>query len=95
MVKDFRVFGITGDWSTSALDPGTWYNVVCKGDCRFMTALVREEEKAADSRQRKREAEEASKVEFVHGVLIASLRRFRAAVIGPTQGLPKQRRLRR
>ena len=24
-----RVFGITGDWSTTALDPGAWYNIVC------------------------------------------------------------------
>ena len=37
------VFGITGGWSTAALDPGTWYwyNTVCEGGCRFMVAWVR------------------------------------------------------
>ena len=95
MVKDCWVFYITGGWDTSALDPGAWYNIVCEGDCRFMTALVREGEKVVENKQRKREAEEANKVEFVSGVMVGSLRRFRAALIGPTQGLPKQRRLRR
>ena len=32
-------------------------------------------------------------VEVAPGVTVASLRRFRAVLIGPTQGLPKQRRL--
>ena len=40
-----------------------------------------------------REAEEADKVEVAPGVIVASLRRFRTALIGPTQGLPKRRRL--
>ena len=44
-------------------------------------------------RQKKREAEEADKVEVAPGVTVASLRRFRTALIGPTQGLPKRRRL--
>ena len=39
------------------------------------------------------EAEEADKVEVAPGVTVASLRRFRTALIGPTQGLPKRRRL--
>ena len=47
-----------------------------------------------DSRQqKKRDAEEADKVEVAPGVTVASLRRFRTALIGPTQGLPKRRRL--
>ena len=46
-----------------------------------------------DHRQKKREAEEADKVEVAPGVTVASLRRFRTALIGPTQGLPKRRRL--
>ena len=33
--------------------------------------------------------EEADKVEVASGVTVASLRRFRAALIGPTQGLSK------
>ena len=58
-----------------------------------MAAWVKEEENASEHRQRKIEAEEADKVEGVPGVAVASLRRFRAALIGPTQGLPKRRRL--
>ena len=61
--------------------------------CRFMAAWVREEENASNQRQKKREAEEANKVEVAPGVTVASLRRFRTALIGPTQGLPKRRRL--
>ena len=59
-----------------------------------MAAWVREEEKAYENRQRKREAEEANRLEVAHGVTIGSLRRFRVALIRPTQGSPKWRRLR-
>ena len=54
---------------------------------------MREEEKASENRQRKGEAEEADKIEVAPGATLASLRRFREALIGPTQGLPKRRRL--
>ena len=64
-----------------------------EGGCRFMAAWAREEENASNQRQKKREAEEADKVEVAPGVTVASLRRFRTALIGPTQGLPKRRRL--
>ena len=30
VAEDIRVFGITGDWSTSALDPGALYSIVCE-----------------------------------------------------------------
>ena len=60
-----------------------------------MTAWVGEEERAPKNQQRKREAEEAHKVEFSLGVTVGSLRSLRAALIGPTRGLPKRRRLRR
>ena len=93
MAEDLRLFGITGDWNTAALDPGAWYSTVRDGGCRFMDTWVKKEEKASEHRQRKREAEEADKVEVAPGVTVASLRRFRAALIGPTQGLPKRRRL--
>ena len=53
-----------------------------------MAAWVKEEENASNQRQKKREAEEADKVEVAPRVTVASLRRFRAALIGPTQGLP-------
>ena len=88
-----HMFGVTGDGRTAALDPGAWYNTVQEGGCRFMAAWVREEENASNQRQKKREAEEADKVEVAPGVTVASLRRFRTALIGPTQGLPKRRRL--
>ena len=92
VADDLRLFGITGDWSTAALDPGAWYSAVHEGSCRFMAAWVKEEENASNQRQNKREAEEADKVEVAPGVT-ASLRRFRAALIGPAQGLCKRRRL--
>ena len=41
------------------------------------------------------ESEEGDKVEVAPGFTVASFRRFRAVVIGPTQGLPKRRRLSR
>ena len=88
-----NLFDVTGDWKTAALDPGAWYNTVQEGGCRFMAAWVREEENASNQRQKKRDAEEADKVEVAPGVTVASLRRFRTALIGPTQGLPKRRRL--
>ena len=58
-----------------------------------MAAWVKEEENASKHRQRTREAEEADRVEVAPGVTVASLRRFRAALIGPTQGIPKRRQL--
>ena len=86
------MFGIAGDWSTAALDPGAWYNTVCELGCRFMAAWVREEQNASENRQRKKEAET---LEVAPGVTVASLRRFRAALVGLTQGLPKRHLLRR
>ena len=94
VADDLRLFGITGDWSTAALDPGVGYSTIHEGGCRFMAAWVKEEENASKHRQRKREdAEEADKVKVAPGGTVASLRHFRAALIGPTQGLPKGRRL--
>ena len=55
-----------------------------------MAAWVGEEEKASEHQQRKIEADDADKVEIAPGVTVARLRRFRAASIGPTQGLSKQ-----
>ena len=54
--------------------------------CRFIAAWwVKEEQNASEHRQSKqREAEKAGKVEVAPGVTVASLRRFRAALIGPT-----------
>ena len=69
VVDDLRLFGITGDWRTAALDLGVWYSAVHEGGCRFMTAWVKEEENASDQRQ-KREANEADKVEVAHGVTV-------------------------
>ena len=58
-----------------------------------MAAWVKEEEKVSEHQQRKIEAEEADKVEVAPRVTVVSLRCFRAGLIGPTQGLPKRRRL--
>ena len=55
-----------------------------------MAAWVREEVKTSSNRQKKREAEEADKVEVAPGMTVASLRRLRVALIEPTQGLPKR-----
>ena len=69
MAEDLRLFGITVDWSSAALDPGVWYSIVCEEGCRFMAARVKEEENVSEHRQqRKREAEEADKVEVAPGV---------------------------
>ena len=83
VADDLRLFGVTGEWRPAALDPGAWYNKVHEGGCRFMAVWVREEENASIQRQ-KREAEEADKFEVAPGVTVASLRRFRTALIGPT-----------
>ena len=88
-----RLFGIAGDWSTTALKPGVWCSIVSERGRRFMAAWVKAEENVSEHRQRKREAEEVAKVEVASRVTVVSLRRVRAVFIGPTQGLPKRRRL--
>ena len=55
-----------------------------------MAASVREEEKAPENQQ-KRKVEEADNVEVICGVTVGSLGRFKAALIGPAQELPKRR----
>ena len=68
VADDLRLFGITRNWSTAALDPGVWYSAVHEGGCRFMAAWVKEEENASDQRQKKIEGEEADEVEVAPGV---------------------------
>ena len=80
-------------WWTGApphLTLGIGTSTVYEGGCRCTAAWVKEEENTSDHRQRKREAKEANKAEVAPGVTVASLRRFRAALIGRTQGLPKR-----
>ena len=55
-----------------------------------MAAWLKGEKKGPERRQWKRGADEMDKVEFAHGVTVGSLRRFGAALFGPTEGLPKQ-----
>ena len=88
VVEDRRVFDITEDCSTAALDPRAWYNTVCERSCRFMIKWVREKDKASENRQKKREAD---KIEVTPGVTVERLRSFRAALIGPTEGFLKRR----
>ena len=70
VADDLRLFGITGDWSTAALDPGVWYSAIHEGECRFMAAWVKEEENAFTHRHKRRDAEEADKVEVVPVVTV-------------------------
>ena len=88
------MFGITGTGAPPPLSLGLVQQSMRRG---FGTvAWVREEEKkTSENRQRRREAEEAhkNKVKVASRVTIASLRCFRAALIGRTQELPKRRRL--
>ena len=49
VADDLRLVGITGDWSTAALDPGAWYSTVHEGGCRFMAVWVKEEENASNN----------------------------------------------
>ena len=50
---------------------------------------MKEEKKTSENRQRKREVEEADKVEVAPEMAVGSLRCFRVALIRPTQGLPR------
>ena len=88
VTEDLRLFDVEVNCNTAELDPGVWYSTVREGGFRFMAAWVKEEENASKHRQRKIQAEEADNVEVAPGVTVTSLRRFRAALIGPTQGLP-------
>ena len=54
MEDDLRLFGVTGNWSTAALDPGVLYSTVREGGRRFMAAWVKEEENASKQWQKKK-----------------------------------------
>ena len=81
-----RIFGYLAPRGAGApphLTLGVRYSTVRKGCCRFMAALAKEEKKAPEHRQSKREAEKVDKFEVAPGVTVASLRRSRAALIEP------------
>ena len=61
----------------------------------YDSVWMRVKKKTPESRQRKREVEEADKVEVRPEVTVRSLRGVGAAFIGPTQWLLNQRRLHR
>ena len=85
VADDLRLFGI-GDgegWKTVALDPGKWWEVVMEEGRTFMATWRTEEERTAEVRRNKREAEEAGKTPIAPGVTAGQLRRFRSALIGP------------
>ena len=65
------------------LDPCKCWGVVMEGGRTFMATWRTEEERAAEVRRNKREAEEADKTPIAPGVTTRQLRRFRAALIGP------------
>ena len=62
MAEDIRALGIGRDWKVAALEWGAWDDTVIEGGRRFMAGWREDEESAAITRQRKREAEEADKV---------------------------------
>ena len=59
VAEEVGMFGIDGDWKAAALERGAGDDTVFEGGRRFMAGLREEEESAAITRQRKREAEEA------------------------------------
>ena len=40
VADDLRLFGVTGDWSTAALDPRAWYNTVCMYVCMYVCMVI-------------------------------------------------------
>ena len=58
VAEGVRAFGIGGDWKAAALERGAWDNTVIEGGRRFMAGWREEDESAAITRQRKREAED-------------------------------------
>ena len=92
VAKDVRTFGIRGDWRTAALERGAWDDIVIEWGRRFIAGWRKEEESAAITRQRKREAEEADKIFVASGVTVEQLKRFRAALLKPSLA-PLKRRL--
>ena len=102
IVEHRRLFGITWNSSTVAPDPRAWYkyNTLYKRSCTFMAAWAKAKENASKNQKpvltvlyskRKREVEDADKVAVAPGVTSGSFGRFRVALIGPIQGLPKRR----
>ena len=88
------MFGITENKITAALDPRVCYSSVRQGGCRLMGKWEMEEENTFKTRQRKREGGNADNANVAFRLTVGSLRRFRAASIGPNQGFPKRRWLR-
>ena len=84
VAEDVRAFGIGGDWKAAALERGAWDDTYIKEGRRFMAGWREEDESAAITWPRKREAEEADKVVVASRVTVGQLRRFRAALLGPS-----------
>ena len=42
MAEVLRLFGMTGGWSSAALDPGVWYSTEREGGCKLMVTWVKE-----------------------------------------------------
>ena len=57
-----------------------------------MAICVKEEEKASENCQ-KGDKEKVDKVELAYWMTVGSLRRFKAVLVGPTQGFPERPRL--
>ena len=87
MAEDRRLFGIRGTGALPHFGPGVWYSTVREGRCRFMAAWVKEDEKASEHQQRKKEAKEADKIEVASGVTVASPRNPQAGSTVPIKKL--------
>ena len=82
MAENRQQFGITGDWSTAALDQGVCSAQYAKGAVDIWPRGG-EDERASENRQWKREAEEADKVTVTPEATVASLRRcFDGSALG-------------
>ena len=96
MVEDGRVFGVTRDWSTAALNPGVRYSAVCESGyqvCVYGSVGKGRGKFVRNPAERKREADEADKVKVATWCDRSKLETFRAMLIGPNQRLPKRRLL--
>ena len=91
--NDVQDFCLGEDWKAAALERGAWDDTVIEGGRKFMAGWRNEEESATITRQRKREAEEADKGVVASAISVGQLRRFRAALLGPSLAPLKQRRL--
>ena len=94
VVEDRRLFGMAGGRSVTSqtLGLGTVQHSMLKG-LLWVCGRMGKGKRRGKRRPKIGKEREADKVNVVWWVTVASLRRFRAALIEPTEELPKRRRL--